>query len=155
MATVLPSDERALFDAYVMLSGSASIVDDTVRRIREGSWAPGALRDTISAHAGVFEAMDDPYLSARANDIWDIGTHILSRLQSDSKKTRDYPERCVLVGEQVSVAQLAEVPVERLCGVVCAKGSGVSHTAILARALGIPAVMGLRRLPSGLLDGAM
>ncbi len=153
MAAVLPSDERALFDAYVMLSGSESIVNDTVRRIRGGNWAPGALRETIAAHARVFEEMDDPYLRSRSNDIWDIGAHILSRLQPDTEKKTEYPEHIVLVGEHVTVAQMADVPVDRLCGVVCTKGSGVSHTAILARALGIPAVMGLRRLPAGLADG--
>ncbi len=152
MAGVLPSDERALFDAYVMLSGSESIVNDTVSRIRAGSWAPGALRETIAAHARVFDEMDDPYLRSRSSDIWDIGAHILSRLQPETGKRTEYPEHTVLVGEHVTVAQMAEVPADRLSGVVCTKGSGVSHTAILARALGIPAVMGLRRLPAGLSD---
>ncbi len=153
MAAALSSDERALFDAYVMLSGSETIVNDTVRRIREGYWAPGALRETIAAHARAFEDMNDPYLRSRANDIWDIGAHILARLQSDAREARRYPALCVLFGENVTVAEMADVPLDRLCGIVCSKGSGVSHTAILAHALGIPAVMGLRRLPPGHLDG--
>ena len=153
MASVLPAEEQALFDAFVMLSGSDTLVADTVRRIREGNWAPAALRDTIAEHAKVFENMEDAYLRARANDLRDIGTQILIRLQSGSNIKLEYPERAVLFGEYVSVAQLSEVPVERLAGIVCTAGSSLSHTAILARALGIPTVMGLGDISLARLEG--
>ena len=110
-------------------------------------------RKAPGAHARVFEDMEDPYLRARSNDIWDIGAHILSRLQPDAGERQNYPEHTVLVGEHVTVTQVADVPADHLRGVICTKGSGVSHTAILARALGIPAVMGLRRLPATLSEG--
>lgn len=153
MAVVLPAEERALFDVYVMLLGSDTLVADTVQRIRSGMWAPAALRDTIREHARVFEQMEDSYLQARSEDIRDIGRRLLIRLQSEEREPREYPEDCVLLSDEVSVAQIAEVPVGRLAGIVCMRGSALSHTAVLARALDVPAVMGLGDLPIGRLDG--
>jgi phosphotransferase system enzyme I (PtsP) len=153
MAALLPAEERALFDVFVMLLGSESLVADTVARIRGGSWAPAALRDTIAEHARVFERLEDPYLRARAEDIRGLGRRILLQLQSGPSVVRQWPERCILVGEEISVAQIAEVPVERLVGVASARGSAVSHIAVLAGALGVPAVMGLEDIPIGRLEG--
>jgi phosphotransferase system enzyme I (PtsP) len=154
MAAALPKEARTIFDAYVMLLGSESMIASTVQRIRAGNWAPGALRDTISHLAHIFDQMEDVYLRARAADIRDIGRQILARLQPQSRTSSEYPERCVLVGDEISVGQIAAVPVERLVGLVCGQGSGLSHVAILARALGVPAVMGLGDPPVDRLDGA-
>jgi phosphotransferase system enzyme I (PtsP) len=149
----LAAEERALFDAYVMLAGSDSVVTDTLTRIEAGSWAPGALRETIAEHALVFEQMDDPYLRARAEDIRAVGRQILRRLQSGNREARRYPRSCILVGEEISVADITEVPAGCLAGIVCTRGSALSHTAILARGLGVPAVLGLGELSLGPLDG--
>ena len=149
----LPVEERALFDAFVMLAGSDSLISGTVQRIEAGNWAPGALRDTIAQHAEVFDQMEDPYLRARAEDIRAIGRHILMRLQSDTETPRAYPDQCVLLGEEISVAQIAEVHRDQLAGIVCTRGSALSHTAILARGLGVPAVMGLGDISLAPLDG--
>lgn len=151
----LPAEERALFDAYVMLAGSDSLISGTVQRIEGGNWAPGALRDTIAEHAAIFEQMEDPYLRARAEDIRAIGRHILVHLQPDAGAPKAYPDQCVLFGEEISVAEIAAVPKVRLAGIVCTRGSALSHTAILARGLGVPAVMGLGELSHGIrLHGA-
>ena len=68
-------------------------------------------------------------------------------LQSDSPREQEYPADTILVGEEVSAVQLAEVPPECLVGIVSATGSSSSHVAILARAMGVPAVMGVTDLP--------
>lgn len=153
MSGALHAEDRALFEAYVMMLGSESLLDGTVERIRAGNWAPGALRETIAEHARVFDEMEDPYLRERASDIRDLGRRILLRLQAQDGKPHEYPADTILVGEEVSAAQLAEVPPGHLKGIVSARGSGSSHVAILARALGAPAVMGVRDLPVGRLDG--
>jgi phosphotransferase system enzyme I (PtsP) len=153
LAADLPSEARELFDVYVMLLESDSLITDTLQRIHAGSWAPGACRDTIAEHAQVFERMEDPYLRARAEDIRDIGRRILSHLQAEVKELRQYPERCILMGDTVSIAEIAAVPIERLAGIVSNRGSALSHTAVLARALDIPAVTSLTTLPIGRLDG--
>jgi phosphotransferase system enzyme I (PtsP) len=153
LESVLPEEALAVFDVYVLMLRSDELFADTVTRIRAGSWAPAALRDTVRAHARVFDQMENAYLRARGQDIRDIGRRLLDRLHSAMGEPRHYPERCVLVAEDISVGSLAAVPVEHLSGLVCMRGSSLSHTAVLARALGIPAVMGLGRLPLGRLDG--
>ncbi len=152
MSAHLPAEEQALFDVFVMLLGSDTLVSDTVRRIHEGNWAPAALRDTITEHAQVFESLEDPYLQARAEDIRGLGRRILMHLQPTTEQTRSWPEHCVLVGDELSVAQIADVPIERLVGIACVRGSAVSHVALLARAMGIPAVTGLDDLTVSRLD---
>ena len=94
--------------------------------------------------------MEDPYLRARAEDIREIGQRILGRLQSEVRESRQFPERCILMGETVGITEIAAVPAGRLAGIVCMRGSALSHTAVLARALGIPAVVSLASLPTGL-----
>lgn len=152
MGALLPAADHALFDAFVLMLGSDTLVDNTVQRIRAGNWAPGALRETINEHARVFDDMEDAYLRERAGDVRDMGRRILMRLQADKPSHRDYPPHTILVGEEISAAQLAEVPAGRLAGVVSSRGSSSSHAAILARALSIPAVMGVRDLPVNRLE---
>lgn len=149
----LPAEEKALFDALLLMLGSDSLVNHTLQRIEQGQWAPAALRDTIAVHSGVFEDMEDVYLRERASDIRDLGRRILTHLQGDQPHEVSYPPDTILVGEEVSAVQLAEVPADRLGGVVSAAGSGSSHAAILARAMGVPAVMGVTDMPVGRLEG--
>lgn len=149
----LPAEDRALFDAWLMMLGSDSLIGKTVERITAGDWAAGALRQTIEEHAKVFDNMDDIYLRERASDVRDLGRRILMHLQQESFGTVDYPENTILVGDEVSAMQLADVPMDRLAGLVSSKGASFSHVAILARAMGIPAVMGVIDLPVGRVDG--
>lgn len=148
----LPPEDRALFDALVLMLGSDSLVNNTVARIHAGNWAPGALRDTVQEHVRLFDAMEDHYLRERAADIRDLGHRLLGYLQSHQTLVNRAHPRTILVGEEVTAGQLAEIPSESLAGVVSAKGSSSSHVAILARALGIPAVMGVEDLPAGRLE---
>jgi phosphotransferase system, enzyme I, PtsP len=149
----LPAEDRALFDAWLLMLASDSLVARTVEHIRGGLWAPGALRLTIEEHADVFNGMDDVYLRERASDVRDLGRRILMHMQNKVVQAPEYLEHTILVGEEISAVQLAEVPRGRLAGVVSATGSGFSHVAILARAMGVPAVMGVVDLPTGRLDG--
>lgn len=153
MSSMLPEEERALFDVYIMMLDGDSLLDDADRVIQRGYWAPYALRETIRSHVRHFQEMDDPYLAERADDIRDLGRRILMKLNAEDEGPREYPERTVLAGYQISAAQIAEVPAERLVGVVSMRGSGSSHVAILARALGVPTVMGASELPLARLEG--
>lgn len=150
---VMSAEDRVLFDAYTLMMTSPGLIEDTVARIQAGNWAPGALRDTINEHARRFEAMQDPYLRERSNDIRDLGTRILVHLSETHRSAREYAANTILVGEQLSAMDLVEVPPECLAGVVSARGSPLSHVAVLAHALGCPAVMGVAELPVMRLDG--
>jgi len=147
LAGEIPAEDNALFDALILMLGSDTLVTQTVELIERGQWAAGALRQSIDAHAQVFEGMEDIYLRERASDVRDLGRRILMHLQSDSPRVVEYPPDTILVGEEVSAVQLAEVPRDRLVGIVSATGSSSSHVAILARAMGVPAVMGATDLP--------
>lgn len=153
MREILPEEERALFDVYVLMLEGESLWTEAEEVIRRGLWAPSGLRRAIRSHVRQFQEMSDTYLAERASDIRDLGRRILSKLSSGNEGPREFPLRTILVGHEVSAAQLAEVPKERLAGVVSMRGSGSSHLAILARALGIPTVMGASDLPLTLLEG--
>lgn len=148
------AEAGALFDAYLLLLSGEGIEKDTIARIRQGHWAPGALRQVIDEHAQVFAAMEDPYLKERAEDIRDLGARLLMQLRtSDRSKPRVYLDNIILIGDELGATQLAEIPREKLIAVVSGRGSTTSHVAILARAMGVPAVMGVAGLPLGQLDG--
>ncbi|MFN4263067.1 MAG: phosphoenolpyruvate--protein phosphotransferase [Thioalkalivibrionaceae bacterium] len=153
MREVLPNEEQALFDAYLMLLGSDSLVSRTVARIEQGQWAAAALRDTVRESVRVFEEMEDAYLRERAADIRDLGRRVLSHLLASAPESGDFPSGGILIGEDLTASHLSEVPIERLGAIVSTRGTGSSHIAILARALGIPAVMGVSDLPVGRLEG--
>jgi len=149
----LPEEDQALFDAWILMLGSDSLVNRSVERIHQGHWAAGALRQTVREHAQMFDDMDDVYMRERASDIRDLGRRILAYLQCDTVRSVVYPENTILVGEDVSAVQLAEVPRNKLVGVVSATGSSASHVAILARAMNVPTVMGVADLPVGRMEG--
>ncbi|SIT71207.1 phosphotransferase system, enzyme I, PtsP [Ectothiorhodosinus mongolicus] len=152
MTAVLPAGEQLLFDAYAMMLRGDSLIKRTIDHIHSGNWAPAALRDTVRENTRAFDEMEDPYLRERAADVRDIGRRILKHLQAPSIAEEKFPERTILVGEDLTATHLAEVPPERLVGVVSSRGTGSSHVAILARAMGIPAVMGVEDLPVGRLE---
>ncbi|MEW5839181.1 MAG: phosphoenolpyruvate--protein phosphotransferase [Pseudomonadota bacterium] len=152
MSSRVTEEECALFDAFVMMLDSESLLQGMEKRIRAGQWAPAALRDTVHEYAAVFAGMDDDYLRQRADDVHDLGCRILEHLQDVEGLAREYPSRTILVGREITVTHLASVPEGRLAGIVSARGSSSSHVALLARALGVPAVMGASDLPIERLD---
>lgn len=140
-------DEHALFDVYLRMMDKDSLGAEVVDEIRrEHLSAQAALAAVIKKHVQQFENMKDDYLRERASDFRDIGRRVLAELQSFQQDEVDYPRRTILIGDEITAAELAEVPEGQLAGVVSAKGSNNSHVAILARALGVPTVMGVRGL---------
>lgn len=150
---VLSEGDRALFDAYALMLSSDSLVNGTIKRIWQGNWAPGALRATVMEYANIFEEMDDPYLAGRAADIRDLGRRLLKRLQQEQPAIKQYPDATILMGEEVSVSDLLDVPQDKLVGLVSVRGTSASHVALLARGMSIPAVFGVRDAPLERING--
>lgn len=147
MKASVNEEEHALFDVYLRILDKESLGAEVVHEIcEEQLTAQAALANVIKKHVLQFENMKDDYLRERASDFRDIGRRVLAELQSSQQEEIDYPRRTVLIGEEISAAALAEVPEGQLVGVVSAKGANNSHVAILARALGVPTVMGVRGL---------
>ncbi len=154
LASQMRREERALFDVYLMMLDESALVGEVNKVIRGGQWAQGALRQVVSDHVKRFEMMEDAYLRERAADVRDIGRRLLAYLQQACQpQTLNYPENTILVSEELSPAMLGDVPEGRLVGLVSVQGSSNSHVAILARALGIPTVVGALDLPYTKLDG--
>lgn len=153
LADAVPSEVRDLLNVHIMLLGDDCLVADTIARVSAGNWAPGSWRDTIVEHARTFDQMKDPYLRARGEDIRQLGRHLLRYLRLEFEHSRSYPEKCILVGESVGIQEITSVPAGRLAAIVYRHGAALSHTAVLARAMGIPAVVSLPSLPVSLIDG--
>ncbi|GHC18706.1 phosphoenolpyruvate--protein phosphotransferase [Aidingimonas halophila] len=155
LASRISAQELALFEVYQQMLSEAALGQEVEKRIREGQWAPGALADVVRRHVQYLERVDDSYLRERAADVRDLGRRVLAHLQEETPQTPDtFPDRAILVGDELSVATLGEVPRGKLAGLVAVRGSSTSHVAILARAMGIPTVLGMVDLPLPRLNGA-
>lgn len=155
LANRISAQELALFDVYQQMLGEAALSQEVEKRIREGQWAPGALADVVRRHVQYLERVDDDYLRERAADVRDLGRRVLAHLQEESPRLPEhYPQGAILIGDEISVALLGEVPRDRLGGLISVRGSSNSHVAIIARAMGIPLVSGMIDLPLPRLDGA-
>lgn len=147
MKATVAEEEHALFDVYLRILDKESLGAEVEQVIREEQMnAQGALASVIKKHVAQFEGMEDDYLRERASDFRDLGRRVLAELQWSQREEINYPKRTILIGEEVTAATLAEVPEGHLAGIVSARGSNNSHVAILARALGVPTVMGVRGL---------
>lgn len=149
----LNREERALFDAYLAMLDDASLGGEVIAKIKEGTCAPYAWSEVILEHENTFASMSDAYLRERATDVRDLGRRVLAYLQESNQHCKIYPDQTILIGDDLTASMLGEVPEDKLVGLVSVQGSGNSHVAILARAMGIPTVMGAVDLPYTRMDG--
>ncbi len=148
----LKPEELGLFDAYLHMLDDSAIAGEVEELILQGHWAQGALRRVIELHVANFEAMDDSYLRERGTDVRDLGQRVLAKLQFSTGGRDKFPRDTILVGDELTPSMLASVPRDCLKGLVAVRGSGSSHVAILAKAMGVPSVMGAEDLPIELLE---
>jgi phosphotransferase system enzyme I (PtsP) len=146
-------EERVLFDAYLGMLDDNSLGGEVAEAVRTGLSAQYAWSRIVLEHVSVFSSMEDAYLRERASDVRDLGSRVLAYLQESSASAMEYPDQTILVGEDLTASNLAEVPIEKLCGIVSLSGSINSHIAILARSLGVPTVVGAVDLPFTHLEG--
>ena len=152
LGSELSPEDHALFDVYLSILDDSAIGAEVVGLIKAGEWAQGALSQVMIEHIRHFERMEHSYLKERAVDVKDLGTRVLAYLQEADQDVRTYPDQAILVGEELTASSLGEIPREKLAGLISVRGSGNSHVAILARAMGVPTVMGAVDLPYALLE---
>lgn len=144
----MSAEDHALFDVYLGILDDSTIGGEVAGLIKAGQWAQGALSQVMIRHIRHFERMEHSYLRERAVDVRDLGTRVLGYLQDAARSEQiEYPAQTILVGEELTATSLAQVPREQLVGLISVRGSGNSHVAILARAMGVPTVMGAVDLP--------
>lgn len=154
MQDALMAEERALFSVYLRMLDDNALPAEIANKIRAGSWAQGAVRTVIESHAAHFAQMDDEYLRERVSDLRDLGRRILARLQTADTHHREFAEDSILIAEELSTAALVELPISKIAAIVTTEGAANSHMVIVARALGIPTVVGVTELPINQLDDA-
>ncbi|MFA4994314.1 MAG: phosphoenolpyruvate--protein phosphotransferase [Bdellovibrionales bacterium] len=148
-------DMTLLLDAYKgMLSGSRLIrgVEEYISKHRVN--AEAAIQKQINAIKADFAAMDDPYLAARAEDVGEVGTRLLrSLLQQNYNPFTEAPEGCVILAEEITPADAALLDPDSVVGFATVLGGAEGHAAIIARALGLPAISGVGALTHGIKTG--
>lgn len=147
MQGLISEQELSLFDVYQQILGSRGLSDEVETEVRKGIWAASALRIVVQRHLNAFRSMQDPYLRERANDIEDLANRVLSQLLKGTQNVQTISPGTVIVAETITASMMAELPVEHVAGIVSLHGSSTSHAAILAKALGIPAIMGMEACP--------
>lgn len=137
-------EEAGIFDAQALLVEDQFLSDQVAQRLRDhGVPLLDAIVATVGQMRANLEALDDPYLRERAADMDAIGRSILAALHGDTGGLRDLPAGAIIVAPDLTPAETAELRGGTVAGFATAYGGPTGHTAILARALGIPAVIGL------------
>ena len=147
-------ETSAIFDLYSHLLSDARLRRELFAEVDKGAVAEWAVKKIIEKFAEQFAALSDGYLKERAGDLRTLGQRLLFHLDDTTQGPNTWPARIVLVADELSATTLAEVPQDRLAGVVVRDGAANSHAAIMVRALGIPTVMGAD-IQSSLLHGHM
>jgi phosphotransferase system enzyme I (PtsP) len=144
---IIADNTLDIFDMYKQLLGNANIGKEVAQNITLGWTAESALKQVIDGYVAQFDALDDEYLRERASDIRDLGNRLLVNLKKLNVNEQKLPKEFILVAEEVSASMLAQYQHQGLKGIVSLAGSNNSHAAILARALGVPAIMGIEKIP--------
>ncbi|MDQ6647123.1 MAG: phosphoenolpyruvate--protein phosphotransferase [Pseudomonadota bacterium] len=144
----LAREVNEFIDAHSLLLDDAELLRGLDDLVRIGHYRPGAAlkkqRDRLTA---VFEAMDDPYLRSRKEDVEQVINRVISALQRQtSPEERRLAARVgeILIADSIAPADMAQQAGNGLLGVVASSGSAYSHSAILARSLGLPMLVGAR-----------
>lgn len=143
-----PTEIAAFIDTHLLMMEDRSLTDAVISLIREHRInAEAALRRQRDALVAVFDQMDDPYLKTRKDDV----VHVVARIQRVLLKSErqigpkaDTGEPFILVSDDVTPADIILLAQQNVAAFVTEYGGPLSHTAILARSLGIPAIVGLR-----------
>lgn len=154
MQDSLMSEERALFSVFLRMLDAHALPAEIKAEIKAGHWAQGAVRRVIDKHIALFAQMEDDYLRERVADLKDLGRRILARLQAEDASHRELSPDSILIGEEISTAALVELKVDNIAAIVTSEGAANSHMVIVARALGIPTVVGVTEMPITNLDDA-
>ncbi len=146
------AQDASILDAHLMVLDDRTFIEEVIGWIREKlKNAEFAVQEGTAKYAGVLEAVEDDYLRERVADVRDVGRRILRNLSggqpADAHLSFAVPH--LIVAHDLAPSETASLPRERILGFATDLGSPTSHTAVMARALELPAVVGLHDI-SGL-----
>ena len=131
--------EAGIFDAHLLLLDDAELLDAARARIDDGSSAAAGWSAAVSALAGRFAALTDPYLQARAADVTAVGDQVLRAMLGVAPGTAGSG---VLIADDLTPGEAAELDPAQVVAVLMAYGSPHAHNVILLRAKNIPTIVG-------------
>ncbi|HKI52347.1 MAG TPA: phosphoenolpyruvate-utilizing N-terminal domain-containing protein, partial [Geothermobacteraceae bacterium] len=144
VAERLTADDAAIFHTHLMILEDHSFIDKLEDEIKTGHSAPYALKKVVSGYLEAFARMDDPYLRERAADMDDIGRRLLANLIGRDDQTLHLKTPGILVAREILPSDMASLDHEQIQGIVTESGEQNSHAVIMAKSLGIPALVGVR-----------
>lgn len=145
--------EAAIFDAHLLFLNDPDFLDSVQHTIEtEHVNAEWAWKMAVDASAQKFEAIDDEYMRARAADVRDIGRQVLVQLTGQGQDV-ELPHAGILIASDLAPSDTARLDRSKVLGICTERGGPTSHSAILARTLGIPAVVGLGPQIMSIADG--
>jgi phosphoenolpyruvate-protein phosphotransferase (PTS system enzyme I) len=140
-------DPLYIIDVHIMIMRDRKFVDRTIQNIREMSVnAEWAVRMTVEKYREIFDRMDDDYLRGRISDIQYAGQRILANLAGKKRAVLDMGEKVIIIAADLSPADTAQMKIDKVLGFATDIGGKTSHTAIVARSIEIPAVVGLESI---------
>lgn len=151
----LGEEEAEIFEAHAMVLDDPEFVDSITAEINtNGVNAEFAVKTVTDRFFEMFDMMDDPYFSARAADIRDVGTRVLNNVMGvENVDISCLDEDTIIVADDLAPSDTAQMDKARVKGFATNIGSRTSHTAIMARSLEIPAVLGLGDITSAVKNG--
>jgi phosphotransferase system enzyme I (PtsI) len=140
----LRDDDQAILDTQIELLTDPQLKDDVIEKITsDRKNSSDALIEVIEAFVQLFEGMEDEYIRARSVDIKDIGNRILKHLDAAANSsTQNFGSDTIIIAEDISPSETITMDINNVIGFATRAGSKTSHTAIVAKAKGIPAVVG-------------
>ena len=146
--------EAEILFGHIMLMSDPMLVDEIVNRIKgESVCAEYVIEEVCNQYAAVFALMDDELMQQRATDMIDIKTRLIKKvLGIENTDLSKLPYGSILVAKDLTPSMTAGLNPDNVLGIVTQFGGKTSHSAILARALEIPAVVGLSNLPEDISD---
>ncbi|MGK2943948.1 MAG: phosphoenolpyruvate--protein phosphotransferase [Desulfuromonadales bacterium] len=144
-----------IIDTHLLILDDEMLIGETLRLIREELInAEGALNRVLRKLRQMFERISDEYLRERRSDIDSIGDRLMRNLLGGTHESlADVKDQVIVVAHDLSPADTVQIDRSKVIGFVTDVGGRTSHTAILARSLGIPAVVGLETVTSLVPDG--
>jgi phosphocarrier protein FPr len=137
-------DEAAIFEAHLLFLQDPTTLEATRERIfGESLNAEAAWQRETAALVATYEAMDDAYMRARSADIEDVSRRVLRNLMGLEPPSLDFAEPSILIAADLTPSDTARLDPQQVLAICTELGGPTAHSAILARALGIPAVVGL------------
>ena len=146
-----------ILDTHLMIMNDGMITDSTINTILEEKInAEWALKKSIQKVKQLFEQVDYEYLRDRINDVVNIGERILRNLAGKEQESlSEIGERVIIVAHDLSPADTSEMNIGKVMGFITDVGGRTSHTAIMAQALEIPAIVGLKSVTKQVQDGTL